>query len=438
MEGSKNKIGLWSAVGLGVGAMIGAGIFALMGQAVAIAGKAVYISFILGGIVAAISGYSLAKLGARFPAAGGIVEYLVQAFGVNVFTGGISVMLYLASLIALALLAKAFGSYAAALLNLKGSLIYTNVFALSIIALLATIQFFGVKKVVKFQNVAIIITILILVVFAIAGLIYMKPELMAPALYPSSNKILFSIAITFFSYEGFRIITNTAEDIINPEKNLTKAIFISIGITMVIYTALAFAVFGNLEVDQVIESKDYALAEAARPAFGVFGFTIISIAALFATSSSINAVLFATNNIAYQMARNGQLPGFFANPIGKTREGLIVSVVLTALLILFLDLLQIAAIGSITVLFIHAITHLGHLKLLNKTKASKILVVLALIITLGVIVLFLIYSIKDSYTILILSAGVLALSFLIEILIRAITKRKVDKTREGIFGKIFR
>jgi flagellar biosynthesis/type III secretory pathway M-ring protein FliF/YscJ len=108
------------------------------------------------------------------------------------------------------------------------------------------------------------------------------------------------------------------------------------------------------------------------------------------------------------------------------------------LLILFLDLLQIAAIGSITVLFIHAITHLGHLKLLNKTKASKILVVLALIITLGVIVLFLIYSIKDSYTILILSAGVLALSFLIEILIRAITKRKVDKTREGIFGKIFR
>ncbi|MDM8159591.1 APC family permease [Labilibaculum sp. K2S] len=438
MDKSKNKIGLWSAVGLGVGAMIGAGIFALMGQAGAIAGKAVYISFILGGIVAAISGYSLAKLGARFPAAGGIVEYLVQSFGVNVFTGGISVMLYLASLISLALLAKAFGSYAAALLNLKGSLIYTNIFALSIITLLGTIQYFGIKKVVKFQNVAIIITILILVVFATVGLIYMKPELMAPALYPSSNKILFSIAITFFSYEGFRIITNTAEDIVHPEKNLTKAIFISIGITMVIYTALAFAVFGNLEVDQVLEAKDYALAEAARPAFGVFGFTIISIAALFATSSSINAVLFATNNIAYQMAKNGELPGFFANPIGKTREGLIVSVVLTALLILFLDLLQIAAIGSITVLFIHAITHLGHLKLINKTKASKLLVALALITTLGVIVLFLKYSIKDSYTILILSVGVLALSFLIEFLIRAITKRKVNKTREGISGKIFR
>ncbi|WP_158841015.1 APC family permease [Polaribacter sp. L3A8] len=438
MDRSENKIGLWSAVGLGVGAMIGAGIFALMGQAGDIAGKAVYISFILGGIVAAISGYSLAKLGARFPAAGGIVEYLIQAFGVNVFTGGISVMLYLASLISLALLGKSFGSYGAALLNFKGSLFYTNIFAVSIIVLLGSIQFFGVKKVVKFQNVAIIITILILVTFSVAGLIYMKPELMAPALYPSSNKILFSIAITFFSYEGFRIITNTAEDIVDPEKNLMKAIFISIGITMVIYTALSFAVFGNLEVDKVIEAKDYALAEAARPAFGVFGFTIISIAALFATSSSINAVLFATNNIAYQMARNGQLPSFFANPIGKTREGLLVSVVLTALLILFLDLLQIAAIGSITVLFIHAITHLGHLKLLKKTHASKLLVVLALITTLGVIVLFLLYSIKDSYTILLLSGGVLMLSFLIELLIRAITKRKVNKTKEGIFGEIFR
>lgn len=143
MDKSKNKIGLWSAVGIGVGAMIGAGIFALMGQAGAIAGKAVYISFIAGGIVAAISGYSLAKLGVRFPAAGGIVEYVVQAFRVNVFSGGISVLWYLSSLLALSLLAKAFGSYSAALFNLKGSLIYTYIFALAIMAILGTIQFLG-------------------------------------------------------------------------------------------------------------------------------------------------------------------------------------------------------------------------------------------------------------------------------------------------------
>lgn len=437
MNNSTKKISLWSAVGIGVGAMIGAGIFALMGQAGAIAGKAVYISFILGGIVAAISGYSLAKLGARYPAAGGIVEYVVQSFGVNVFTGGISVMLYLATIISLALLAKAFGSYATALLNLKGSLLYTNIFALSIMTLLGIVQYFGIKKVVKFQNVAIIITMIILVAFATAGLINMKPELMAPALYPSSNKILFSIAITFFSYEGFRIITHTAEDIVNPEKNLMKAIFISIAITMVIYTALAFAVFGNLEVDKVIEAKDFALAEAAKPIFGAIGFTIISIAALFAISSSINAVLYASTNISYQMAKDGQLPGFFAKQIGYTREGLFVTVLLTAVMIIFLNLLQIAAVGSLTVLFIHAVTHLGHLKVIQQTKASKFWVITALLATLAVIVLFLIYSIKDSYTILYLFMGILALSFLIELVIRSITHRKVDKSNKGINGNIF-
>ncbi len=437
MNNSTKKIDLWSAVGLGVGAMIGAGIFALMGQAGAIAGKAVYISFILGGLVAAISGYSLAKLGAHYPAAGGIVEYVVQSFGVNLFTGGISIMLYLATILSLALLGKAFGSYAAALLNLNGSTLYTNIFALSITVLLGIVHFFGIKKIVKFQNVAIVVTIIILVGFATAGLINMKPELMSPALYPSSDKILFSIAITFFSYEGFRIITNTAEDIAKPEKNLMRAIFISITITMVIYTALAFTVFGNLEVDEVIAAKDFALAEAAKPIFGAIGFTIISVAALFATSSSINAVLYAATNISYQMAKDGQLPKFFSKPIGKTKEGLFVTVLLTALLIIFLNLLQIAAVGSIAVLFIHAVTHWGHLKVIKETKASKFLVVSALLITLAVIGLFLTYSIKESYTILYLFGGLLVLSFLIEFIIRFFTHREVGKDNKVVSGNIF-
>jgi len=431
MGNSTKKISLWSAVGIGVGAMIGAGIFALIGQAGSIAGKAVYISFIIGGMVAAISGYSLAKLGTKYPAAGGIVEYVVQAFGTNIFTGGISVMLYLSSIIALALLSKAFGSYAAALFKLKDSLLYINILSLASVLLLGTIHFIGLKKVIKFENLATILTIIILISFAVAGLWYMKPKLMAPELYPAPNKILSSIAITFFSYEGFRIITNTAEDVPNPGKTLPRAIFISILITMTIYTALSFAVFGNLSVNDVIQAKDYALAEAAKPAFGMAGFTIIAIAALFSTSSSINAVLYAANNITYQMARNGELPNFFAKPIGKTREGLVVTVILTSLLILFLNILQIAAIGSISLLFIHAVTHLGHLKIIKNTKASTILVVLALVSTLSVIVLFLIHSIKDSYTILFLFLGLFAFSILLEMLIRLITNRKVEISKQN-------
>jgi len=439
MSKTKKKIGLWSAVGIGVGAMIGAGIFALMGQAGAIAGKAVYISFVIGAAVAALSGYSLAKLGARFPAAGGIVEYVVQGFGVNIFTGGISIMLYISTLIALALLSKAFGSYAAALLETKGNILFVNLFAIGILVLLSIIHFLGLKKVVKFENLATTITILILVAFAVAGLVYMKPELMAPSLYPAPNKILFSIAITFFSYEGFRIITHTAEDIEKPEKNLLKAIFISIAITMLIYAALAFAVFGNLNVQEVIQAKDYALAEAAKPVFGMVGFTIISIAALFSTSSSINAVLYAATNITYQMAKNGELPKVFAKPMGYSREGLLISLILTTALILFLDLIQIAALGSITVLFIHGVTHLGHLKLVKKTKASVMMVVLALLSTLSVIVLFIYYTCKDSCLVLILFAATIFISIFIEMIIRLLTKREVKQKQniQNIISRLF-
>lgn len=138
------------------------------------------------------------------------------------------------------------------------------------------------------------------------------------------------------------------------------------------------------------------------------------------------------------MAKDGHLPAFFAKPIGQTREGLVVTVVITVLFIIFLNLLQIAAVGSLTVLFIHPVTHLGHLKVIQQTKASKFLVVSALLATLAVIVLFLIYSIKDSYTILYLFVGILGLSFLMEIIIRLITRRKVNKCSEGFFRTIFK
>jgi len=437
MSKTKREISLWSAVGIGVGSMIGAGIFALMGQAGAIAGKAVYISFILGALVAAISGYSIAKLGAKFPAAGGIVEYVVQSFGVNIFTGGISIMLYISKLIALALLSKAFGSYAAALMDMKNDTLYVNIFSVTILFLLGLIHYFGIKKVVKFENASTLITVIILLVFAVVGLLYMNPELMAPNLYPAGNKILFSIAITFFAFQGFSIIAHTAENIPNSGKTLPKAIFISIAITLVIYTSLAVAVFGNLEVNEVINARDYALAEAAKPVFGMLGFTIISIAALFSTSSSINAVLYSAVNVTYQMAINGELPGFFAKPLGKSREGLLISLILTVALILFLNLLQIAAVGSITVLFIHATTHLGHLRVLKATKASGFMVTTAFVVTLTLTVLFLIYSSQKSFTILILSLSIFALSMFIEFLIRAITSRKVKKESKKKVDKGF-
>jgi len=110
---TKKAFGLWSAVFLGIGSMVGAGIFIVIGQAGAMAGNMVWLSFIFGGIIALLSGYSLAKLAVRYQSRGGIVEYLVQGFGENIFSGSMGVMFYFSQLIAIAAVAKSFGMYSA-------------------------------------------------------------------------------------------------------------------------------------------------------------------------------------------------------------------------------------------------------------------------------------------------------------------------------------
>ena len=291
MHTSKKPIGLWSAVAMGIGAMVGAGIFALLGEASSISGSAVYISFIIGGIIALFSGYSLGKLGARYPSSGGIIEYLSQAFGVGTFTGSMGVMMYFAAVVSISLIAKAFGNYAATFFPLNDENNYLHhVFSISIVCFFVLINLKGAKDVAVWERVSVGIKFIVLAALSVAGIIALKPELLATQHYPPVSNIFFSLAITFFAYEGFRVITNTAEDMPNPAKTLPQAMVLSILLVMLLYVAIAFAVFGNLPVDKVIAAKDFALAQAALPVFGQVGFTVVAITALVATALIADAV----------------------------------------------------------------------------------------------------------------------------------------------------
>ena len=415
-----------AAVALGIGSMVGAGIFALMGVAGSIAGSAVYLSFVIAGIVALLSGYSMAKLGARYPSAGGIVEYLAQGFGVGLFSGALSILLYLSALIALALVAKTFGSYAVALLPVERSTLWINGMGDFIIITLVLINLEGAKSVALSEKIIVGLKLLVLAGFSIAGLIYARPELLSPAQYPESKMILYSLAITFFAFEGFRVITNTVEDMPQPEKTLPRAMFLSIGIVMILYVAVALAVFGNLGIQEVITAKDYALAEAAKPVFGAAGFTIVAIAALISTASSINANLYAVTNVTYQLAKEGELPEAFGEPIAHSREGLLISAGLIIVLTSFLDLSEVAAVGSITILMVHLVVHLGHLKLRHETGASLILILLAILTIVLTIGFALVFAIKDSPYIIWLVAVTLFIAFISEFLIFKLTRRRVQ------------
>jgi amino acid transporter len=415
-----------AAAALGVGSMVGAGIFALMGQAGAIAGSAVYLSFVLAGLIALASGYSMAKLGARYPAAGGIVEYLAQAYGVGLVSGALSILLYISALVALALVAKTFGSYALALLPVEGDARWVNGLADFVIIAFVLLNLEGARGVATLEKLVVTVKVLILVGFAVAGLYVADPKALSPDRYPAASQVLYSLAVTFFAFEGFRVITNCAEDMPEPQRTLPRAMLLAIGAVLILYVAIALAVFGNLGVSQVIEAKDYALAEAARPVFGAAGFSIVAIAALVSTASSINANLYAVTNVTYQLAKEGELPTAFGQPMGRSREGLVISAGLIIALGHTFDLSEIAAVGSITILLVHLLVHLGHLRLLRETGASPVLVLTAILLILVAIVFASLYAFQAMPHILWLVAASMVAAMVTEVLLHRLTGRRVQ------------
>jgi amino acid transporter len=411
---------------MGIGAMVGAGIFALLGEASGIAGSAVYISFLLGGVIALFSGYSLGKLGARYPSSGGIIEYLTQAYGPGTFVGSMGIMLFFAAVVSLSLIAKAFGNYSLSFLppSLQ-SAFWNHILTIGVVLLFVAVNLLGAKDVAIWERITVAIKFAVLCILSVAGLFYMHPDLLSPAHYPPNQSIFFSLSITFFAYEGFRVISNAAEDMPDPAHTLPRAMMTAILLVMLLYVAISFAVFGNLPVDKVMASKDLALAEAALPVFGKLGFTVVAITAVIATASAINANLYAVTNITYQLAKDGELPSELGKPIGHSREGLVVSGIFVIVLSLLFDLSEIASIGSVSLLFIHAVTHIGHLKLASKTGASRPVLILAIVFSLGAMLLSLIYIGKSSDSILLALVCFAGLSVFSEIFLQKVFGREI-------------
>jgi len=405
--------------------MVGSGIFVLLGEAGAIAGNLVWISFILGGIIALLSGYSLAKLASTYPSRGGIVEYIVQCYGENVFSGSISILFYISAVVALAMVAKTFGTYTAMMSSFSS--FNVNLFAIGILVTFVTINLVGNTLIAKSENALVLIKLSIIIVFTVIVSFYIRPSYLAFTNAPPLLNVFSAIALTFFAYEGFRVITNTAEDMDNPSKTMMKAMIIAISLVIVLYVAVTFAVFGNLSLAEIIKAQDYALAEAAKPVLGELGFTIMAIAALISTSSSINANLYAVTNVTYDMAKNGELPKVYERHVFHSVEGLLISAIFIAILIIFFNLEEIASIGAISMLFVHMIVHIGHLMKRKETGASTILLILAIVTMATAIVFALQYTAKHIPNVGYFIAGAFFVAFIIEILLRMFTKRTIKK-----------
>jgi len=373
---------------IGVGAMVGAGIFALLGAAGEVAGAAVWLSFLLAGVVAGLQGYSFAKLGARYPTAGGLLEYVAKATGNGHFTGITSWLTYSANAIVTAMVAVSFGSYAASTFA-GGNAAWIKVFAALIIIVATAVNIVGSGLVAKAQTVIVYVVLGILAFFAVVTLVNMHPSLLAPSGYPPLRDIVSGVALTFFAFLGFGIITFTAKDLARPSRQLPRAMYLALGIATVIYIAVSLGVFGTLTVEKVISSGGTAIAVAAEPTLGRAGYWLMTVTALFATAGATNAGLYPAQGMSERLAETGQFPPLMASKLGgRASNGLLIQAAACLVLAVVFNLDSIASIGSAVALVIFTLITAAHLRIRAETGASLPMLILAIAAAGAVLVTF--------------------------------------------------
>src|SRR5260221_3789646 len=183
-------IGMIAAVSIGIGGMIGAGIFSILGVVAHAAGNAMWLAFAIGGVVALLSTYSYAKLGATFPSAGGAVHFLVKSFGDGILAGGLNLFMWADYIIPLALYATAFGGYAATFVTTAPSVLLLKSLAVASVVLLTLINAFGARLVGRWETVIVAIKLVILVLFAAVGLWFIRPGYLVTGLCAEAEAIV--------------------------------------------------------------------------------------------------------------------------------------------------------------------------------------------------------------------------------------------------------
>ncbi len=433
VEQDHGTIGLFGAISIGVGGMIGAGIFSILGVVGSVAGSAAWISFLGAGVLALFCTYSFAKLGSAFPSNGGPVEFFMRGLGDNLISGSFNVMLWLGYIMGLSLYSSAFSGYAAAVVGIEDIAWARPLIAIGVILLFLVLNVLGSAAVGKAEGVIVAIKLIILLGFAVVTAFSVKPELLSTTHWSPPRAIAISLGTTFLAYEGFGLITNAAGSMKDPAKTLPRALFLSVIITMFVYLAVAIVTFGNLSAQEITEKQEYALAAAAEPALGRIGFTIMSIAALFSTASAINATLFGGANICVQVAHDRQLPRVLDRRVWEgSKVGLYVTASIVALLAALVPLEAIANTGSAAFLLIYAGVCVSHLRLRKETGGVAAITWIALIGCLAVFAMLLTYLIRTDPASAAGLLGLILVSVLVEWSYRRITRRSAQLRKAGV------
>jgi len=383
---------------LGIGAMVGAGIFALLGEAGAVAGAAVWLSFLLAGVVAALLGYTVVKLGVRFPSSGGLIAYLREGFGDGHLVGIASWLGYFAAIVIVcSMVAVAFGSYATSLfIGDDAAAGWDNLFTTAVVLVMLAINVVGSRVVDRAQSLIVLVLLAVFAVFVAVTIPDIDLDLLAFSGYPSLSDIVASVALTFFAYLGFSVITFAVGDLRDPARELPKAMYLALGVTTTTYVLISLGVFGTLTVSEVTGFGETAIAEAARPTLGEAGFTMMAVAALLATASSVNATLYASGGLTSMLAAIRQFPPVFGrtSPLGS-HAGLLITSGLVLVVANLVDLSAIASVGSACSLVIFLLVGVAGYRRRAEIGANSPVVLAAIGLTAIVLAFFAVDTLRN-------------------------------------------
>jgi APA family basic amino acid/polyamine antiporter len=415
----KRSIGLWSAVAINVGAIIGGGIFVVTGIVAGYAGSALIISMIIAGFIATITATSFARLASWQPVEGGVYEYGRQL--VSPFSGFLAGWMWLvANTFTGAAVSLGFAYYLAAAFPSLPSNLVAAVLCLGFTAL----NLVGAKESAGINNVLVSVKLAILAFFVIFGALHFSLGNFVP-FNPLTSGVLYGSFFIFFAYGGFARVTVVAEEIKDAKRNVPRALLLSLGISMVVYVLVGLIAVGLLNAHALSISPS-PLSSAMRVTGNSFAIQILVVGGLVATASVLLTAILGVSRMAYSMARRNDLPSALARLHSKFLTpyyAILGSGILMAVLVLFVNLNQVVAISTFALLFNYSITNIAAFKLKENHTRHKILPALGLA-TCIMLLVFILFASTQSW--------IVGVAFLIAGTAYYAVRKKIRKEKEKV------
>jgi amino acid transporter len=427
-------LGYWEVTAIGVGGMVGGGIFAVLGLSVQLARGGAPLAFLIAGLVALVTSYSYVRLSVAFPSQGGTVAFLDRAFGPGLATGSANILLWISYVVMLSLYAYAFGSYGASLFPPAAQAFWKHALITGSVVVISGLNLLRARVIGEAEDWIVLIKLVILTLFVAVGIWGIAPARLAPSAWAPPLQLVAGGMIIFLAYEGFELIANTAQDVRNPGRTLPRAYYTAVGFVIVLYVLVAMVAVGTLPVAKIVGAKDYALAEAARPFLGQTGFLLIAVAAMLSTASAINATVYGAARLSYVIAKDGELPRELERKVwGRPLEGLLLTAALTLYVANFTDLSSLSTMGSAGFLLIFAAVNAANAVLAGPTGSRAGLSVLGAGLCLGALAALLWQTAERHPGQLLVLVVMVAAAFLIELAFRVGTGRSL-RLRTGRNG----